>query len=134
VVYRTWALSHPQHYQLMFGTPVPGYEPPKEQILPATARSISALVSVVEAIRVADRLRGAALPPVVPSHAATFALWQTHGGVANPLSVSIAVVIWSRVHGLVSLEIAGHLSPFEPDGEALFRYELATIVRQFFKE
>src|SRR6476646_10764581 len=28
MAYRTWALSHPQHYQLMFGAPIPGYEAP----------------------------------------------------------------------------------------------------------
>src|SRR5512133_4029030 len=26
MAYRNWALTHPQRYQLIFGTPIPGYE------------------------------------------------------------------------------------------------------------
>src|SRR5574337_1006164 len=47
MAYRNWAHAHPQRYQLIFGTPIPGYEAPIEKVLPAAARSLSALVSVV---------------------------------------------------------------------------------------
>ncbi|NTV64619.1 MAG: TetR/AcrR family transcriptional regulator, partial [Oscillochloris sp.] len=43
LAYRSWALAHPQRYQLLFGAPIPGYQPPNEQIMPAAARSLSAL-------------------------------------------------------------------------------------------
>ena len=49
LAYRNWALKYPQRYQLIFGTPIPGYEAPMEKVLPSAARSLSALVSVVEA-------------------------------------------------------------------------------------
>ncbi len=48
VAYRTWAHTYPQRYQLIFGTPIPGYEAPMMEVLPSAARSLSALVSVVE--------------------------------------------------------------------------------------
>ena len=35
--YRQWALAYPQRYQLIIGAPVPDYEPPIEQILPAAS-------------------------------------------------------------------------------------------------
>jgi len=38
------------------------------------------------------------------------------------------------VHGLVSLEISGDLPPFGLDGDALYRYELASIEKQFIKQ
>lgn len=44
------------------------------------------------------------------------------------------MLIWSRVHGLVSLEIAGNLPPFGAGGDALYRYELESIRRQFIQE
>ncbi len=134
MAYRNWALAHPQRYQLIFGTPIPGYTAPIEKVLPASARSLSALVSVVEALRGAGRLRADAFPEVQAEHKVSFDAWKTYGGDADILSLSVAVLIWARVHGLVSLEIAGNLPPFGTTGDALYLYELAAIARQFIKE
>lgn len=49
-------------------------------------------------------------------------------------SLSVAMIIWSRVHGLVSLEISGNLPPFGLDDYSLYAYELASIEKQFIKE
>jgi AcrR family transcriptional regulator len=134
LAYRQWALDYPQRYQLIFGTPIPGYSAPVEQVMPAGARSLSALVSVLEALRAAGRLRADEFPRPAPMFAGYFELWKKHGGEADLLSVSVAMLIWSRVHGLVSLEIADSLPPFGANGDALYRYELAAIGRQFIKE
>ena len=37
---------------------------------------------------------------------------------------------WARVHGLVTLEVCGHLAPAVGDGTALFAQELEAIIRQ----
>src|SRR3972149_6830265 len=55
IAYRNWAHTYPQRYQLIFGTPIPGYEAPLMEVLPFGARSLSALVSVVEQLRVAGK-------------------------------------------------------------------------------
>src|ERR1043165_2727827 len=34
IAYRTWAHTYPQRYQLIFGTPIPGYEAPLMEVLP----------------------------------------------------------------------------------------------------
>jgi hypothetical protein len=44
------------------------------------------------------------------------------------------MIVWSRVHGIVSLEIQGNLPPFGKQGDALYRFELNAIARQFIKE
>ncbi|MBN8655204.1 MAG: TetR/AcrR family transcriptional regulator, partial [Anaerolineae bacterium] len=46
LAYRQWALEYPQRYQLIFGTPIPGYQAPMMEVLPSAARSLSAPVSV----------------------------------------------------------------------------------------
>jgi hypothetical protein len=95
---------------------------------------MSALISVVEAIRQAGRLRPTACPQLAPAQAATLALWHHAGGEVADVSIWLAVYIWSCVHGLVSLEIAGNLPPFGPDGAALYRYGLASLTQQLFTE
>lgn len=134
VAYRQWALAYPQRYQLIFGAPIPGYQPPVEQILPAGARSLQALVGTVEALRAGGRLRLSDLPPLTPGYQAQFRMWKKYAGQADAQSLAAAMLIWSRVHGLVSLEIAGNLPPFGPQGDGLYRYELEATGRQLIKE
>lgn len=134
LAYRSWAHTFPQRYQLIFGTPIPGYVGPVEKILPSSARSLSALVSVVEGLRQAGKLNVESFPRVKAEYKHSFEMWKTHGGEADILSLSVAMVIWTRVHGIVSLEIQGNLPPFGAKGDALYLYELASIGRQFIKE
>lgn len=134
VAYRQWAITYPQRYQLIFGTPIPGYEAPVPQVLPSAARSLSALVSAIEAMRLAGRLRAVGFPQVKDEYKFSFEQWQTYGAQASLLSLSVAILIWSRVHGLVSLEIEGKIPAFGPDGDALYLYELELIQQQFIKE
>ena len=131
--YREWALTYPQRYQLIFGTPIPGYEGPVEQIMPAGARSMSALVSVVEAFRAAGRLRADGFPQVTPGYEKDVEVWKTFGGEAGIETLGVAVLIWARVHGLVSLEISGHLPPFGARGDALYLLELESVAEQFIQ-
>jgi AcrR family transcriptional regulator len=134
IAYRTWAHKYPQRYQLIFGTPIPGYESPLMKVLPSAARSLSALVSVVEQLRVAGKLNVKSFPKVKRDYKASFETWKRYGGDADMLSMSVAMVIWSRVHGIVSLEIANNLPPFGANGDELYLFELDSIARQFIKE
>ncbi len=134
VAYRKWAITYPQRYQLIFGTPIPGYQMPVEQVMPAGARSLSALVSVVESLRLAGRLRGEAVPQVSGAYKTRFEAWKKFGGDADILSLSVAILIWCRVHGMVSLEIGGALPPFGAKADALYQYEMQSIAREFLKE
>lgn len=134
LAYRDWAHTFPQRYQLIFGTPIPGYEGPFEKIFPSSARSLSALVSVVEALRKTGKLKVDSFPKIKSEYKVSFEMWKTHGGNADLLSLSVAMVIWARVHGIVSLEIGGNLPLFGPKGDALYRYELQSIYQQFIKE
>jgi len=134
IAYRTWAHSYPQRYQLIFGTPIPGYEAPLMEVLPSAARSLSALVSVVEQLRLTGKLAVRVFPQVKGEYKASFETWKKYGGDVDMLSMSVAMVIWSRVHGIVSLEIANNLPPFGAKGDELYLFELESIARQFIKE
>lgn len=131
MAYRQWALTYPQRYMLIFGTPIPGYVAPHAQTFPAAARALGVIVGVVEGIRAAGRLRVEAFPQVMPGHEQAFEMWRQYAGEADILSLSVALVIWARVHGLVSLEIDGSLPPFGPGGDALYVYEVESIIREF---
>ncbi|MFN3374215.1 MAG: TetR/AcrR family transcriptional regulator [Chloroflexus sp.] len=131
IAYRQWAITYPERYQLIFGTPIPGYVAPVEQVLPAAARALSALMSVIEALRLAGRLRAPPLPEIHPAYQPMFAQWQRYGGDCHLQSFALAMLIWARVHGLVSLEIGHQIPLFGSDGTALYQYEMECILQQF---
>jgi AcrR family transcriptional regulator len=133
ISYRTWAHAFPQRYQLIFGTPIPGYEGPVEKIFPSGARSFSVLVSIVENIRVDGKLNIDSFAKVKADYRASFEMWKTYVGEADILSFSVAMIIWASVHGIVSLEIAGYLPLFGTNGDALYLYELNSIADLFIK-
>ncbi|MBA3072335.1 MAG: TetR/AcrR family transcriptional regulator [Anaerolineae bacterium] len=109
--YRDWAVTYPQRYLLIFGTPIPGYVAPLEAVVPIAARSLSALISVVESYHLAGRLK-----------------------IDDIDTQTIAVLIWTRVHGLVLVEITNNLPPISPSGSQLFEIEFRLIIDQFFME
>ena len=133
-MYRQWARTYPQRYQLIFGTPLPGYQAPLMEVLPSGARSLSALVSVIDDLRIANKLQSQDYPKIQPGYEPQFEVWKGFAGNYDILSLSVSMIIWSRVHGLVSLEISNNLPPFGVGGSALYHYELESIVRQFVKE
>jgi AcrR family transcriptional regulator len=134
LAYRNWAHTYPQRYQLIFGTPIPGYEAPAKKVFPSSARSISALFSVVEELRAAGKLSTESVPTVNEKYRAYYDQWRKYSGDVNPLSLFVAMIIWARVHGIVSLEIQGNLPPFGENGDALYRFELSSQANQFIKE
>jgi AcrR family transcriptional regulator len=77
--YRTWALSHPTHYQVMFLQAVPGHEPAAEAAL-AGFGAYNVLLDEVKA-----------------------ALGR--GEIVNADAEAVAMTMWGTVHGLVSIEI-----------------------------
>ena len=134
LAYRNWAHAYPQRYQLIFGAPIAGYKAPAEKVFPSSARSISALFSVVEEIRAAGKLSADSVPRVNEAYRVYYDQWRTYVGEVNPLSLFVAMIIWARVHGIVSLEIQGNLPPFGEKGDALYLFELDSNTRQFIKE
>ena len=43
----------------------------------------------------------------------------------------LTIVVWSRVHGLVMLEIGNHIPPVIADMGEIFRHEIETMLLQY---
>ena len=66
MAYRQWAITYPQRYQLIFGTPIPGYQAPLMEVLPSAAISLSPLVGVIDDLRIAKKLKADGFPGIQP--------------------------------------------------------------------
>src|SRR5690242_4686609 len=76
LAYRDWALAHPQRYQLIFGTPIPGYEAPADITLPAAAWALIPLIETLQALYNADKLRVENLSKLTPALKSMLGAWQ----------------------------------------------------------
>ena len=52
---------------------------------------------------------------------------QAHVPGIDPATALRAVLVWSRLHGLVSLEIAGNFASMGVDPDQVFEAQLATL-------
>ncbi|MQY08545.1 TetR/AcrR family transcriptional regulator [Actinomadura macrotermitis] len=117
---RAWALEDPQRYLLIYGTPVPGYHAPDD----ITAISSETMAVLLDAC--------AALPsdgPATPfdAHLADHRDWAGDHP-APPAALHRALSFWTRLHGVLSLELAGHFTGMGFDPARLFAAELDDLL------
>jgi AcrR family transcriptional regulator len=138
IAYRDWALQHGQRYQLIFGTPIPGYAAPEDVTTPAAAWALVPLIETIQALHVAGKLRVERLSNLTPALKSMLEAWKgfvdQSGADVHIEALYLAYAVWSRVHGLVSLEL-GHQTPsFITDPGEIFRREIAAISTQYLED
>ena len=120
--YRSWALAQPHRYRLLFGPPLPGYDAHAQRLVAASQAAMNQLLSVLREL--GDRT---AAPPPQPLASQLTAWAHAHDPGIGPATALRAVLTWSRLHGLVSLEIAGNFASMGIDPNQVFEAQLATL-------
>lgn len=129
--FRAWALANPEGFRLIYGDPVPGYQAPEGGAAPDAARRVCTGITALAA---------AAWPHARQHYQDSDFDWADFdpGLLAKvrpafpelpPAAVALALRIWGHLHGLVSLEVYGHMRTQTTSPEKLFREELAQLVR-----
>lgn len=130
--YRDWAITHPQRYQLIFGTPIPNYAAPADITLPAAAWALVPLIETLQALFVEDKLKVERFEKPSVKLKKMLADWQAFiAQDIEPEVLYLALVIWSRVHGLVTLELGHQIPSFITDPGEVFRREIKNILVQY---
>jgi AcrR family transcriptional regulator len=122
--YRQWALEHPSFYRLIFGEPVASGQTAPGLLVPAADRAMDVLVDVLGELPGDPDAVGGALRGQLTTWAAA------HGRTppAEPAGLARAVRAWTRMHGVVSLELMGAFQSMGLDGGALFAAEVESIL------
>jgi AcrR family transcriptional regulator len=131
LAYREWAVTYPQRYQLIFGTPIPNYRAPENITVPAAARGLIPLTRVVQEIASSGNLRAERLAKMTPKLKSMLTAWQKIEGGSDLEVLYLALVIWSRVHGLVMIELSNHLPPTFDEPSEFFRREINNFLIQY---
>ncbi len=116
--YRRWALANRAAFLLLYGTPVPGYEPPSsEELIDALVGLATPFLEVVFDGWSAEQLARVPLQPGAERLAEV-----EPGRVPLPAgALALFYELRAQIHGLVMLDLVGHLAPMERYGEDLFR-------------
>ena len=117
---------------LIFGTPLPDYDAPEDTTTPAAAWALLPLIETIQVLYSEGTLRVERFAKLSPKLKSMLETWkQFTGNVAEIEVLYIAYVVWSRVHGLVMLELGGQLPSFFADPGEIFHREIATMVNQY---
>lgn len=137
--YRQWAIAHPDEFRLLYGDPAPGYQMPEDgPAADAEHRACEVLAGLVVAFK-ADALPAGAAEAGAgradeghqwadfrPRFAA--GLRESFPGLSAE-TAGLALRVWGRMHGLVSLEVYGHLRTQTHDPAKLYDIEMADLIR-----
>ncbi|WP_329073822.1 TetR/AcrR family transcriptional regulator [Streptomyces niveus] len=128
-VYRDWAVGVPHLYQLLAGSPSPGYEAPSETV--DSARAVLGPFLAVLA-QGSPRSAAGALESELGAwdeETPAVAAWvRAYAPDADPGPVLAgAVTVWSRMHGAVSLEIQGQFTGMGHRGSTLLTSEIDAL-------
>lgn len=126
LAYREWAVAHPTDFQLIYGNPIPGYEAPAEVTVPLARRPLEHFGQLMQRAALAGELtlpeEYAAPPPQVAEFLAGFL--PVADISMTPALFYVLMIGWTRIHGLVMLELFDHTPPVLGDPAAAYAHEV----------
>ncbi|RLK58663.1 TetR/AcrR family transcriptional regulator [Actinokineospora cianjurensis] len=118
---RDWARADPQRYFLIFGTPVPGYHAPDD----ITAISAEVMTVLLDAATTHNRAATTKRTPL-DIHLDIHRDWVgDHPATAD--TMRRALLFWTRLHGILSLDLAGHFAGMNLNPDLLIVEEVDAI-------
>jgi len=128
LAYRAWGTAEPHRYRLAMQTRLGSGELAPERVIPAAQRAMTVILDAIAGLP-----RSRKPTPELPAELrAELEAWteRVGGPLRPPATLLRGVVFWSRLHGMISLELDGHLASMQLDAELVYRAELAELAGQ----
>ncbi|HEY4095306.1 MAG TPA: TetR/AcrR family transcriptional regulator, partial [Baekduia sp.] len=126
--YRAWALAHPRRYAMLFGDRPEGFADPAEAIAEIQGAMETLLAILAEIAGPAGARSAPARPTKLDQQLTQWAERRGEPAAPAPLILRLGVLTWTRLHGTVSLELAGVFGDMGLDAGLLLEAEIAQIV------
>ncbi|WP_410672112.1 TetR/AcrR family transcriptional regulator [Amycolatopsis sp. cmx-4-68] len=125
--YRDWALRHRRRYGMLFGER--GGDRPADATGPTPLdQAMALLVDVLTAVGEGSPADGTSGDRSLDGQLRKWAKAQERPET-SPLVARAAIVVWTRVHGIVSLELTGMFDDRSIDAQRLIDLEIDNAVR-----
>jgi AcrR family transcriptional regulator len=121
--YREWALAQPHRYRLAFSTRTGSGQLAPERVIPAAQRSMDVFLDALAELDAP----GDGLPRPLK---AQLEAWHARSGRDRiaPAVLRRGIACWTRLHGLLSLELEGHFASMNVDPALLYRAEVDDLI------
>lgn len=127
--YRAWGRTSPERYRLVFGSTYGSGDLDPDRIIPAAARSMAVLLAGL-----AELAPGApgpkVQPPALRREIQRWGRVRAGDQVRDPAVLLLGLLAWSRIHGIVSLEIEGFYEQVGVDPALLYDAEIQHLIDQ----
>jgi AcrR family transcriptional regulator len=126
---RDWAVANPHDYALVYGSPVPGYQAPRDTVDPAARVSLAALGVVADGVT-AGEVDTAKVSPLPRPVAADLRRLREAADLDIPAEVlSRVLMAWTMVFGTISFELFGHLHGVVENDDEFFDHQVHRAAR-----
>lgn len=126
---RQWAVARPASWALLYGSPVPGYQAPRERTVGPGTRVVGALFDTI-----ADGIAAGDIPPSeidLPGRLSSDfdALRDEFSFAGDDSAMAKALLVWAGLIGAISLEVFGQYGPDTfGDPGAVFDLQIDLII------
>jgi AcrR family transcriptional regulator len=126
LAYRDWALAHPVDFTLIYGSPIPGYHAPVEQTTPAALRGFAAILRILAEAEQAGALKLPEAYRRLPEalRPAGLSMDGQPPALAPEAVLYLGLVGWTRLHGMLMLELFNHIQPLMSNTTAFYEHEM----------
>jgi AcrR family transcriptional regulator len=128
--YRSWAVTHPTDYDLVFGQPIPGYHAPEQITSPLLNQAFAVGLQILVDADHSGQLQIPTHYQHLPSEVAAALAAQPLSVDASPVLRSLMLSAWSRLHGLVTLELHGNAREAIGHPEAWFAHSITCLIAE----
>jgi AcrR family transcriptional regulator len=125
---RDWALKAPYRYRLVFGSTYGSGELDPERITPAAHRPMSVILAALSDID-SGSVQGIVTDSVLRHQLESWAE-NTHEAHRDPGVLLLGLTAWTRMHGILSLELEGTFTQMGIDPGRLYRAEIDQLIAQ----
>jgi AcrR family transcriptional regulator len=125
---RQWALSQPHRYRLVFGSTYGSGQLDPDRIIPPAQRSMDIVLAALSQLGPAEQ--AATVSDSVLRR--ELANWGNRSANSphDPRVLLIGLLAWTRIHGIISLEIEGFFEQVGVDPARLYEGEIDHLVAQ----
>lgn len=132
IAHRTWALTYPTDFQLIYGTPIPGYSAPREITVPAAVQVFQPTVALLE-----EGIQSGQVIPHIAYQTPPAAIQERLAAIiaSGPYPISVAALYfgidaWVRIQGILLMELTDHLHSSMVDTDVYFQ----SAMQRFYQE
>lgn len=134
--YRDWAVQRPSDFDLIYGNPIPGYEAPGDITVPLAARPQEAFTRCMIEAQASRQL---SIPPEyqqvprsIQNHVRGWLYERVPDikDVPNHMQILYMMIVgFSRIHGIIMLEIHHHIDSTIGDVDIFFKREVENYLQ-----